>query len=118
MKVIVAGCRKLDDWGLVHRTLNTFWLNNPIDEIVSGGARGADYLGEVWAKKYNVPLTVFEANWDKYGKSAGPIRNEQMAKYGDYLILFWDGVSRGSKNMLDNMKKVGKPYNVVKVILY
>ena len=67
--------------------------------IISGGAKGADWLGEQFAKNHNIPLFVFKANWDKYGKMAGPIRNREMAKYATHLIVFIANDSKGSKDM-------------------
>jgi len=56
----------------------------------------------------------FPADWDTHGRAAGPIRNKQMAEYGDALLLIWDGESRGSANMKSNMKKLGKPvYEII-----
>ncbi len=79
------------------------------DEVVSGGcSRGADHFGEVWAKAWKIPVTVMEADWASYGPSAGPKRNRQMAQYGDVLLAIWDGKSRGTSNMIDEMKKLGK----------
>lgn len=70
-----------------------------ITEVVCGMAKGADSLGEDWAKRNKIPIKYFPADWDKYGRSAGPIRNGEMAKYGDALILLWDGKSSGSAGM-------------------
>ena len=75
-------------------------IHHPITEVVSGTAIGADSLGETWALQHNIPIKRFPAKWKRYGKSAGPIRNKQMAKYANALVLFWDGKSRGSANML------------------
>ena len=77
-------------------------------EIVSGAYyRGADKLGEQYAKERGFKITRFPANWNKYGKAAGPKRNEQMANYADALIAFWDGKSRGTKNMIDFAEQLG-----------
>lgn len=84
-----------------------------IEEVVCGGAKGADLLGAMWANANNIPVKTFLAEWDKYGRSAGMIRNRQMAEYGDFLIAFWDGQSPGTKNMINEMKyrnKHGKVY--------
>ena len=88
-------------------------------EIISGGCSGADEFAERYAKYWDIPLRVFPANWGKYGKSAGVIRNEQMAIYAsacedDYgmLIAFWDGKSRGTKNMIDTAFKYGLDVHV------
>lgn len=84
-------------------------------EIVSGGARGADRLGEQLAEAYNLKLTVMNADWDKYGKGAGYRRNAEMAKYADACIVFMkrEG-SKGSQHMIDLAKKEGLDLKVVK----
>ena len=78
-------------------------------EIVSGGARGVDRLGEQWGKQHNIPVFIMQAQWDKYGRSAGYRRNEQMAQYADTLVAIWDGHSVGTKHMIDIMKRMQKP---------
>lgn len=110
MKVIVAGSREFDDYALVEEVLSKY---DDITEIVSGGARGADSLGEKFALEHAIPIKRFPANWTAYGKTAGYRRNEQMAYYGDRLIAFWDGQSRGTKHMIDFARKVGLEVEVV-----
>lgn len=86
------------------------------DEIISGKADGIDTCGENWAKSFVSPIKIkeFPADWDKHGKAAGPIRNKEMAEYGDVLLLIWDGKSKGSKNMKQEMEKLNKPvYEVI-----
>jgi len=107
MKVIIAGSRDITDMNLLLCALDIYPID--ITEVVSGGANGVDRLGEEWAKEHNVPLTIFPAEWDKYGKIAGPIRNGNMAFYADALVAIWDGKSRGTKNMVDQMNKLQKP---------
>lgn len=85
-----------------------------ISEVVSGAARGADSLGELFAKENNIPVKQFPADWNAHGRAAGPIRNRQMAEYADVLIAFWDGKSPGTKNMIETMLKKGK---IVKVYM-
>ena len=82
-------------------------------QIASGGARGADSLGERYAIEHNLDLKIFPANWDKFGNAAGPIRNAEMAEYADYLVAFWDGKSRGTANMIQAMKNKGKHGKVI-----
>ena len=76
-------------------------------EIVSGGARGADKLGERYAAERGYGLKIFPADWNRYGKRAGYLRNEQMAQYADVCICFWDGESRGTKHMIDLSNRCG-----------
>jgi hypothetical protein len=87
MKLIIAGSRSITDYTIVKRAINRLLINpTDINEIVSGTARGVDRLGERYAKEHGIKITKFPANWNKYGKRAGYLRNEQMAKYADVLI--------------------------------
>ena len=110
-KVIVAGSRTFDDFDLLEKYLKHQFkqlnLHHNDVEIVSGCARGADILGEQFAEKYNCAIKRFPANWDKYGKSAGYIRNSDMARYADILFAFWDGKSVGTRHMIDLANKRG-----------
>ena len=105
MKVIIAGGRNFNNYVVLKDFCDTClkWFN--VSEIVSGGAAGADKLGEQYAKENKYPVKIFKAQWDEYGKGAGPIRNHIMADYADTLIAFWDGKSKGTKNMIDEAKK-------------
>ena len=106
-KFIIAGSRNFDDYKLLSNTLYEMVMYDPDAEIVSGGSKGADKMGEKFAKSYGLMLKIFPADWSKHGKAAGPIRNKQMAEYADCLIAFWDGKSRGTKSMIDLAKKEG-----------
>jgi len=125
MKVIIAGSRSIQDYELVSsiisNTLATYSI--PITQIVSGCADGVDVLGEQWALENDVPVEPFPAKWNdldvpgakiktnrfgnKYNALAGFQRNEEMAKYGDVLILIWDGKSYGSSDMKKRAIKRG-----------
>lgn len=119
MKVIIAGSRTITDYQFVGNIVldiiyKEWGLNSSnIKEIISGHARGVDKLGEKLAKKMNKKLKIFKANWWKYGKKAGYLRNVEMANYADGLIAIWDGKSRGTKMMIDIAKKKG-----LKVFVY
>lgn len=111
MKVIIAGSRDIYANEFLDNVLEDY--TTIIDEVVSGGARGIDTLAIMWAVKKHLPMKVFVADWNKYGKSAGAIRNKEMAEYADYLIAIWDGESKGTKNMIDVMTKLGKGVTVI-----
>ena len=111
MKVIIAGTRTFNNYQLLCNTIKE--LNINIDEIVCGRAKGADALGEKDAKENNIPIKYFLADWDKYGKGAGPIRNHQMGDYADYLIAFWDKKSKGTLDMINYMQQIGKHGKVI-----
>ena len=112
-KVIVAGTRGFTNYNLMCKKLDTLLCNLKDIEIVSGTARGADSLGEKYAKENNLVLKQFPANWDKYGKRAGYLRNSQMADYADYLVAFWDGESKGTSHMINLAKEKGLKGRVV-----
>lgn len=118
MKLIIAGGRDFEDHNIAMASWTSLNLDldphQHITEIVSGGANGADLIGEQLATHFNIPCERFPADWDKHGKSAGYIRNEEMAKYGDYLLAFWDGHSKGTKHMIDCAEKEGLPVKLVK----
>lgn len=99
MKTIIAGSRNIKDLEIVECAIKSSEFK--ITEIVSGGARGVDKLGEEYARKNKIPVTKFPAQWDKYGKSAGYKRNVEMANYADCLIAIWDGESKGTGHMID-----------------
>lgn len=105
MKVIIAGSRTFTDYKALTEHCDHLLSNQYDIEIVSGTAQGADKLGERYAKEKGYPVKKFPANWDELGKKAGYIRNEQMAKYADALIAFWDGKSKGTKHMIELAKK-------------
>jgi hypothetical protein len=109
MKIIIAGSRNITDKQILGAAIaDSKWFEQ-IDEIVSGHAKGVDQLGEGFAKEYNIPVKQFLADWDTHGKKAGYIRNIEMATYADVLLAIWDGKSKGTKHMIDYMKKLNKP---------
>ena len=113
MKVIIAGSRNFADYPSMKKKMDNFCKENKISEIVSGAAKGADAMGEKYAEENGIPVKLFPADWDTHKRAAGPIRNAQMADYADCLIAIWDGSSRGTKNMIDNMHKRKKPVYVM-----
>lgn len=117
-KVIIAGGRDFGDFELL-TTRCDLYLQDVVAktkvEVVCGQAKGADALGKQYAQMRGYPVKSFPADWNLHGKAAGPIRNEQMAKYANALIAFWDGESRGTKNMIDLAHANGL---VVRVVRY
>jgi len=110
MKTIIAGSRGITNLFVVEKAVELSGFD--ITEVVSGTARGVDQLGEEWAAMRLVPIKRFPANWNLYGKSAGHRRNKQMAEYAEALIAVWDGVSPGTKNMIDTAKELGLKVHV------
>ena len=113
MRIIIAGSRDFNDFVFLAKKCDEILLNESAEdlEFVCGMARGADLLGKRYADKWGYSVKCFPANWDKYGKSAGYRRNEDMALYAKedngVLIAFWDGASKGTKHMIDLANKHG-----------
>lgn len=116
-RVIIAGGRKFQDYELVKDRVG-YYLQNKLQSdtviIVSGHASGADALGERYAQEHGLKCELYPADWNTHGKAAGPIRNAQMADVAQALIAFWDGTSRGTKNMIETAKAKGLRVAVVR----
>ena len=115
MKVIIAGSRSITDLSLIAIAMYESNLVATVTEVISGGARGVDQLGEQWARLLEIPVKRFLADWSLFGKSAGMKRNAQMAAYADALVAIWDGKSSGTKNMIQTARKAGLIVYVEKV---
>ena len=101
IKLIIAGTRDFTDYDLLCQVMDDQQILSLGEvTVISGTAKGADQLGERWAIDNKLPLIRMPADWDKYGRRAGYIRNAEMAAKADHLLAFWDGESRGTKNMI------------------
>ena len=108
MKTIIAGSRTFTDYKKLCEVCDHILQDQTDIEIVSGAYyKGADKLGEQYAQERGYKITQFPADWKRFGKAAGPKRNEQMANYANALITFWDGKSKGTKHMLEVATKFG-----------
>ena len=105
MKLIIAGGRDYIGNRDDHKFLDALHKINIVTEVVSGCAKGADKMGEVWANLRGIPIKKFPADWNTFGKSAGHKRNKEMALYADAVVLFPGG--RGTDSMYKEAKKVG-----------
>lgn len=110
-RIIIAGSRNYENYEKAEK-----FIDNCITEIekgyeiiiLSGGAKGVDLIGERYAKERGYKIERYLPEWNKYGKGAGPKRNEKMAKKGDLVICFWDGKSKGTKSMIEYARKLKK----------
>jgi type I restriction-modification system DNA methylase subunit len=105
MKYIIAGMRDFHDYEYFRAYMKLLSPYLEITEVVSGHAPGVDTMAERWAKEHDIKLKIFPADWDKLGKRAGHVRNHQMALYADGLIAFWNGISRGTADMIKTATK-------------
>lgn len=107
MKVAVIGSRKIEisDLGI--------YLPEGVSEIVSGGAVGVDLCAKRYALEHGIKYTEFLPEYSKYGKAAPLKRNDEIIKYTDTVLAFWDGKSRGTKYSIELCEKNGKEIKVV-----
>ena len=116
-KVIIAGGRDFVDYNLLREKVNNILIEKRTTHkivIVSGCARGADTLGMRYASENIFDVDEYPADWDKYGKKAGYMRNVEMAENADALIAFWDGKSKGTKHMIDIATERNLPIRVIR----
>lgn len=106
MKILICGGRNYSNTHQAFKDLDEFHKEHNVTEVIHGGARGADSIGGHWAELRNIPVTVYPAQWDKYGKSAGYRRNHDMATHGkpDAVLAFPGG--RGTQHMIDIANKM------------
>ena len=113
MKIGIVGSRTFLDYELVKKALAEYLSKSDDLVIVSGGAAGADSLGERFADENGLQKIIFKPNWKKYGKIAGVVRNRTIVNESDIIIAFWDGKSRGTKSTISLAKSSNK-----KVVVY
>lgn len=114
MRVIVAGGRDFMDYAKMVGSLDKILSSVVVECLVSGGARGADALGERYAADRGHCVVRYPADWGLHGKSAGPVRNRLMAANADALVAFWDGKSRGTADMISVAREMGLRVRVVR----
>ncbi|MBQ7325551.1 MAG: DUF2493 domain-containing protein [Clostridia bacterium] len=109
MKLAIVGSRSLKIANIGD------YLPSGVTEIVSGGAKGVDAAAADYARKHQIPLTVFLPDYPRYQKAAPLMRNRQIAEYADEALVFWDGVSRGTKYTMDQFQKLGKAVHLIRI---
>lgn len=113
MRIIVAGSRTFDDYALLEKTMDRLTRKLKTVIVLNGGAEGADRLGEKWAfSRWHTVMNYF-ADWEKYGKAAGAIRNQEMVANADALCAFWDGKSPGTKDVIAKARKAKLKVRVI-----
>lgn len=109
-RVIIAGSREFNDKELATSVLDELLGSVSHNDIVilCGMARGADTIGMQWAQDRGYDVAFYPASWNILGKKAGYVRNKEMATDATHLVAFWDGKSKGTKNMIS----LGQEYNL------
>ena len=114
-RVVVAGSRNFNDYNRLASELDKLLKGKTNVTIVSGTARGADRMGEQYAKEHGLTIEQFPAEWGVYHKGAGPIRNQKMVESADAVVAFWDNQSSGTKNIIDCARKENIPCKVISI---
>jgi predicted Rossmann fold nucleotide-binding protein DprA/Smf involved in DNA uptake len=116
-KIAVIGSRSFNNYIFLKDKIQSYCKDNDIEikdvTIISGGASGADTCAKNFAKEFGTKYIEFLPDWDKYGKSAGPRRNKLIIDACDFVIAFWDGVSKGTASSIKFAEEQNK-----KVIVY
>ena len=119
-RVIIAGCRSYEcndeNYADAEKYLDECFSRRKPTAILCGEARGADQIGKRYAKSHGIEVKSYPADWKKYGRSAGMLRNKEMLKNADALVAFWDNISPGTKNMIVISKEKGIPVRIIPLI--
>lgn len=117
MKLAIVGSRAFNNYNVLATWTQAVFYMQHCDSktIVSGGAKGADFLAKRFAENNGLPYIECLPAWDKYGKSAGFIRNQTIVDNCDMVLAFWDGESRGTANTILKAKRAKKPTFIVYV---
>lgn len=116
MRLAIVGSRGFDNYGLLKQTLAQLLRGQAVECVVSGGAGGADSLGEFWAKEQGIPTLIIKPDWNAHGKTAGFIRNSDIVNNADMVVAFWDGASHGTLDTIEKAKQSDKNLTVIKYI--
>ena len=108
MKLLIAGSRSIMEFDL------TAYVSPDTELIISGGAKGVDSLAEQYADEHRISKLILHPRYDLYGKAAPLKRNEAMVELADYVLVLWNGTSRGTKHTMEYARAMGKPITVVR----
>lgn len=120
MKLAIVGSRSWSNAALLKRTLDQYAEVHGVEHhitVISGGAAGADSMGEAWARKNGYPVEVIRPDWERYGRSAGFKRNEDIIREADIVFAFWDGSSKGTLDSINKARRLGIEVRVITEVL-
>jgi hypothetical protein len=115
-KLAVVGSRSFNSFNILEYYINELRKEYPdINLIISGGALGADKLGEHYAEKYNIDIQIYKPDWKTHGKVAALYRNTDIISKSDIVIAFWDGKSKGTLDSINKAQNYGKIMWIVRI---
>ncbi|MGN0150605.1 MAG: hypothetical protein ACI4C7_10225 [Clostridia bacterium] len=109
MKLLIAGSRSITDIDISE------YIPADTSLIISGGANGVDSLAEKYADKKRISKLILRPRYDLYRRAAPLKRNDEMVELCDKVLIFWDGVSKGTKHTIDYANKIGKPIEIITI---
>ena len=117
MTLAIVGSRKLDDYSIIEDAIWDLGLTSQISFIVSGGAKGADTLGILYAQIHKIPYHEHLPDLETYREFsvAAKVRNTLIVNDADVLLAFWDGKSTGTKDSIDKARNQNKPVHIIKI---
>ena len=119
MKILVCGDRNWHNYHLIEQTLSDIHSHQPIQTIIEGEARGADSLARLAGQRLGIPVMRFPADWSRYGRAAGFIRNQQMLDEGkpDLVLAFHNDIqsSKGTKDMVERARKASIETQIISI---
>ena len=115
MNIAIVGTRSFNDYEVLKKIIMARIKLCDINCVVSGGARGADTLAVKFAQEFSIEMIVHSAQWDKFGRSAGFIRNEDIISGADIVFAFWDGKSKGTAHSIGLAKSKRKKLFVYRI---
>lgn len=117
IKIAIGGCRDFNDREYIFKFLDQYIKELRYEEIIiiSGHCCGVDAIAEEYAEIKKFKTMIFPAEWDKFGRAAGPARNKKMVEASDIVIAFWDEKSKGTKSLISLAKKMGKALEICKI---
>lgn len=115
MKIAIVGSRDFNDYSVVDEFVCSKLDLSGVDTVVSGGARGVDKLAEKFADKHGLDMSIRKADWERYGRSAGPRRNKLIVEEADAVFAFPSQTSKGTWHTINLARKAGKLVHVCEV---
>ena len=115
IKVAIIGSRGFNNYSLLREKMFQVFRLADIEEIISGGAIGADSLASKFAKEMDIPFREYTPDYGLSGKKAPILRNLEIAQHCDTLVAFWDGASKGTNFTIKQAHRLNKEVLVFKI---
>ena len=114
MNIAIVGGRDFNDYTLLKESILAYIdAHEKPENIVSGGAKGADTLATQFATEMGIPVLIFKPDYQRYGRGATLVRNTQIIENAEVVFAFWDGQSKGTKDSIKKAEKLEKELYII-----